>query len=42
MTPGLIQVTWTSLNVDSFLRTIENAILQFERLTKQVVDDDVM
>ncbi len=36
MTPGLTQLTWTSLNVDSFLTRVETAISQFERLNKQV------
>jgi dynein heavy chain len=36
MTPGLNQLTWTSLNVGAFLKKVESAIAQFERLTKQV------
>lgn len=36
MTAGHSQLTWTSLNVDSFLTKVETAIAQFERLTKQV------
>lgn len=36
MTPGLNQLTWTSLNVGSFLLKVETAIAQFERLAKQV------
>lgn len=36
MTPGVNQLTWTSLNVGSFLEKVEAAIAQFERLTKQV------
>ena len=36
MIAGLHQLTWTSLNLESFLQKIEDAIAQFERLTKQV------
>ena len=36
LSPGLIQITWTSLNVDNFLTKVKNAISQFERFTKQV------
>ena len=35
---GLIHVTWASLNVDNFLRRVEEAIAAFERFTKQVLD----
>ena len=37
MTPGLNQLTWTSLNVGPFLQKVETSISQFERLTKQVL-----
>lgn len=36
MMTGLNQLTWTSLNLENFLQKVENAISQFERLTKQV------
>lgn len=36
LTPGLTQLTWTSLNVENFLQKVEAAIAQFERLIKQV------
>ena len=36
MTPGLTQLTWTSLNLEPFLSKVQQAISQFERLTKQV------
>ena len=39
MTAGLSQLTWMSLNVDSFLIKVETAISQFERLSKQVSVD---
>ena len=35
---GLVHVTWASLNVDSFLKSVEEAIANFERFTKQVLD----
>lgn len=36
MTPGLNQLTWTSLNAEKFLHKVEASISQFERVTKQV------
>ena len=38
MGAGLIHVTWASLNVDNFLKRVEEAIADFERFTKQVLD----
>lgn len=38
MTPGLTQLTWTSLNLEPFLSKVQQAISQFERLTKQVIE----
>ena len=35
---GLIHVTWASLNVDNFLKRVEESIAAFERFTKQVLD----
>lgn len=36
MTPGLTHITWSSLNVDSFLHRVEESITLFERFTKEV------
>lgn len=36
MTPGLTQITWTSLNADKFLDKVEAELSQFEQLIKQV------
>ena len=38
MGAGLVHVTWASLNVDNFLKRVEEAITDFERFTKQILD----
>lgn len=36
MSPGLLQVTWTSLNLRNFLTKGEEAIANFEKFSKKV------
>lgn len=36
MMPGLTHITWTSLNINSFLDRVEKSIDLFERFTKHV------
>lgn len=38
LSSGLVHVTWASLNVDNFLKRVEESIASFERFTKQVLD----
>ena len=38
MGAGLIHVTWASLNVENFLKRVEEAINTFECFTKQILD----
>ncbi len=36
--PGLVHITWSSLNVSAFLRSVSEAIEGFQKFTKQVCD----
>ena len=38
MGAGLIHITWASLNVNNFLKKVEESIASFESFTKQVLD----
>ena len=38
MGAGLVHITWASLNVENFLKKVEEAIANFERFTKQILD----
>ena len=37
LSSGAIHVTWTSLNLDSFIAKANSAITEFERFVKQVI-----